>query len=60
MKTALFYGVEPDFLNAMGIPLKHGRFLTAADNERAPPVFTIDEQIRQAVLRRTRLGRQAR
>jgi predicted permease len=44
MKTALFYGVEPDFLNAMGIPLKRGRFLTAADNEHSPLVITIDEQ----------------
>jgi predicted permease len=44
MKTALFYFVEPDFLNVMGIPLKRGRFLTAADNEHSPPVITIDEQ----------------
>ena len=44
MKTALFYAVEPDFLNAMGIPLLRGRFLSAADNEHSPLVITIDEQ----------------
>ena len=44
MKTALFYGVEPDFLKDMGIPLVRGRFLTPADNEHSPFVITIDEQ----------------
>jgi predicted permease len=44
MKTALFYGVEPDFLKAMGIPLVRGRFLTPADNEHSPFVITIDEE----------------
>ncbi len=44
MKSALFYGVEPDFLKAMGIPLVRGRFLALADNEHSPFVITIDDQ----------------
>jgi predicted permease len=44
MPSALFYGVEPDFLKAMAIPLIRGRFLTPADNEHSPFVITIDEQ----------------
>jgi putative ABC transport system permease protein len=44
MKAALFYAVEPDYLKAIGSPLKRGRFLTAADNEHSPFVIAIDEQ----------------
>ena len=44
MKAALFYGVEPDYLTAMGIPLIRGRFLTPADNEHSPFVIIIDEE----------------
>jgi predicted permease len=44
MKAALFYGVEPDYLKAMGIPLVRGRFLTPTDNEHSQFVITIDEQ----------------
>jgi predicted permease len=43
MSMALLYGVEPDYLNAMGIPLKQGRFFTDQDDERSLPVAVIDE-----------------
>ena len=44
MKTALFYVIEPDYLKAMGISLKRGRFFERADNERSSFVIVIDEQ----------------
>jgi len=44
MKSALFYLVQPDYLNIMKTPLKRGRFLKREDNERAPLVIVIDEQ----------------
>lgn len=43
MNMTLVYTVEPDYLNVMGIPLKQGRFFTAADNERSTPVAVVDE-----------------
>ncbi len=47
MKSALFYLVQPDYLNAMRTPLKRGRFLSTADNENSPFVTVIDERFRQ-------------
>ncbi len=44
MKAALFYAVNPQYLEAMGMPLKRGRFLTAQDNEHSPFVIVIDDQ----------------
>ena len=44
MKKSLVYVVEPDYLKAMGIPLKRGRFFTPGDNEHSPFVIIIDEQ----------------
>jgi predicted permease len=43
MPMALVYRVEPNYLAAMGIPLKQGRFFTAQDDERSQPVVVIDE-----------------
>jgi predicted permease len=43
MSSALFYIVEPDYLKAMGVPLKRGRFLTEQDSEHAPMAIVIDE-----------------
>jgi predicted permease len=39
------YVVEPDYLKVMQIPLKRGRFFTAADNEHTAPVAVIDESM---------------
>jgi predicted permease len=43
MPMALVYRVEPGYLNAMGIPLKQGRFFTDQDTDKSQPVVVIDE-----------------
>ena len=43
MSMALVYRVEPGYLKAMGVPLKHGRFFTDQDDERSQSVVVIDE-----------------
>jgi len=44
MKMSLFYMTEPEYLKVMRIPLKRGRFLTEADNEKATYVIVIDDE----------------
>ncbi|HKW90054.1 MAG TPA: ABC transporter permease [Candidatus Acidoferrales bacterium] len=42
MTRADWYAVGPDYLKAMGIPLKRGRFISATDTENSPAVVVID------------------
>ena len=39
----LVYGVQPDYLRVMKIPLLRGRFFSPQDNEKSPPVVVVDE-----------------
>ena len=43
MPGAMFYLVEADFQQAMGISLQRGRFVTAQDNEHTALVIDIDD-----------------
>jgi putative ABC transport system permease protein len=43
MNMAIVYRVEPDYLSAMGIRLRQGRFFNAEDDQRSQPVVVIDE-----------------
>ncbi|HEU4434445.1 MAG TPA: FtsX-like permease family protein, partial [Pyrinomonadaceae bacterium] len=47
MHMALFYVVEPGYLEAMGIHLKKGRFFTKQDDERSTRVMVVDEMLAQ-------------
>ncbi|HEX3187380.1 MAG TPA: ABC transporter permease [Pyrinomonadaceae bacterium] len=47
MNMALFYMVEPGYLEAMGIHLKKGRFFTNQDDERSTRVIVVDEKLAQ-------------
>ncbi len=51
LAMSLVYVVEPDYLKVMQIPLKRGRFFTAADNERAAAVAVIDERLAEKYFR---------
>lgn len=43
MNMSLVYRVEPQYLAAMGIPLKRGRFFSNQDDPKSQPVVVIDE-----------------
>ena len=43
MDLALFYGVDPEYLSVMRIPLLRGRFLSVQDSEKSPCAVAIDE-----------------
>lgn len=45
LPMAILYDVEPDYLKVTHVPVKRGRFFTAADNEHAPAVIVIDETL---------------
>jgi predicted permease len=47
LPMALAYIVEPDYLHALQLHLKRGRFLTNADNEFSTKVAVIDEAMAQ-------------
>src|SRR6185503_12866442 len=42
--SELPYGVDPDYVNVMRIPLRRGRFLTRQDTEKSPCAVVIDEE----------------
>jgi predicted permease len=43
MNFALWYPVQPQYLQVMGTPLVRGRFISAQDTENAPLVIVIDQ-----------------
>ena len=47
MDLALFYGVNPDYLNIMRIPMLRGRFIASQDTENSPCVTVIDQEFQR-------------
>jgi predicted permease len=47
MDLALFYGISPDYLTIMRIPLLRGRFITSQDNENSPCAAVIDQEFQR-------------
>jgi hypothetical protein len=45
--------VTPDYLQVMGVPLLHGRFIDDRDGANAPPVAVVDEVLAQRAFGRT-------
>ena len=63
LREALFYGIGPEYLDVMRIPVRRGRGLTRRDDTGAPRVALVDEEFartvfpgRDAVGQRIRLG----
>jgi predicted permease len=57
--TALDFVITPDYLRTAGIPLLHGRTLTAADNGTAPSVVLVNQKFVERYLRdQEALGKQ--
>ncbi|HUO34478.1 MAG TPA: ABC transporter permease [Candidatus Acidoferrum sp.] len=44
MSVALFYAIQPDYLNVMRIPLLRGRFINSSDDANAPFALVIDTE----------------
>ena len=44
MPVALFYAIQPDYLNVMRTPLLRGRFINASDDANAPFALVIDTE----------------
>lgn len=49
MSWSLFYPVSSGYLNAMGIPLLSGRFISDRDTEKTAPVVVVDEALARGV-----------
>jgi len=49
MRDALLYITTPDYLRALGIPLREGRFINQQDTTASTPVIVIDEVMAQHV-----------
>jgi predicted permease len=59
MTSAMFYIVTSDYLGAMQIPLRRGRFFTDRDDLASPPVVVIDDVLARRVFPgQNPLGRQ--
>ena len=53
MKMSLFYVTQPDYLKVMKIPLKRGRYITEADNEKSTFVLVVDEEFAKRIFGNT-------
>jgi hypothetical protein len=57
LRRTLWYGIGPEYLDVMRIPLRQGRNFTRADDSRAPRVALVDEELaRQAFPDRDPIG----
>ena len=54
---AAFHGVTPDYVTAMGIPLRAGRNFTAADDENGQKVALVNEEFVRRYVNGDPLGR---